>query len=65
MKYKKLYDEVVSKGTKNIRFKNIEIELNNRSTEIVEKLNSENQKSDSGIGDVIAFIFEIAASIVK
>ena len=41
------------------------MELDNLSLEIVEKLSSENPKSDSGIGDEIAFIFEIAASIVK
>lgn len=64
-KYKNLYDQILISGKTNPAFSTVEYELNKKAHTVIENLKDKYSQSDSGIGDVIAFVLEVASSIIK
>jgi len=64
-KYKNLYDPILISGKANPAFSTVEYELNKKAHTVIENLKDKYSQSESGIGDVIAFVLEVTSNIIK
>lgn len=62
--YKEKYDQVLLTGEVDSIFKAIEQELDKKASVIVKNLKEKYGQSESGIGDVFAFLLEITANLI-